>query len=202
MSVSERRHLQRLVGPIFHLREVPRYMDYKDNLLEILHNGDPVSITTSDANDGNYSVAAFALNGDDTEVTLNEIIPSATAPRGQLGINVITETDLLQLAEAKVHDVLWNVIYHGVKETSYLFETGFPDEVTQQITAVGLAAAQSIGTRGLARVDIMLDEQHQPWLLEVNTIPGMTSHSLVPKAALQAGISFAELCDQAVRNTQ
>ena len=86
------------------------------------------------------------------------------------------------------------------EETSYLFETSFPDEVTEQITTVGLAAAQSIGTRGIARVDIMLDEQHQPWVLEVNTIPGMTSHSLVPKAAVRAGMSFAELCDLAVRN--
>jgi len=82
--------------------------------------------------------------------------------------------------------------------TRYLFETDFPDDVTAHISAVGLAAAQAVGTRGIARVDIMLDEQHQPWVLEVNTIPGMTSHSLVPKAALQAGISFSQLCEQAV----
>ena len=63
---------------------------------------------------------------------------------------------------------------------------------------VGVQAARAIGTKGIARIDIMLDEQHRPWVLEVNTIPGMTSHSLAPKAAQQAGISFGELCERAV----
>ena len=83
-------------------------------------------------------------------------------------------------------------------ETEYLFEFDLPEEITQKITSIGVQAARAIGTRGLSRVDMMLDEQHQPWVLEVNTIPGMTSHSLVPKAAKQAGISFGELCERAM----
>ena len=43
------------------------------------------------------------------------------------------------------------------------------------------------------RVDLMLDEQHQPWLIEANTVPGMTDHSLVPMSAKVAGIDFEEL---------
>jgi D-alanine-D-alanine ligase len=44
------------------------------------------------------------------------------------------------------------------------------------------------------RVDVMLDRGGQPWVLEANTVPGMTDHSLAPKAAAQAGMSMVELC--------
>jgi len=59
--------------------------------------------------------------------------------------------------------------------------------------ALALAAFHASGATGWGRVDVMRDEQGRNWLLEVNTTPGMTSHSLVPKAALQAGISFDDL---------
>lgn len=58
---------------------------------------------------------------------------------------------------------------------------------------LGLKAFDVLGARGWGRVDFMLDRDHTPWCLEVNTIPGMTSHSLVPMAAKQAGVDFQEL---------
>ena len=51
-----------------------------------------------------------------------------------------------------------------------------------------------VGCRGWGRVDVMLDRSGRPYLLEINTSPGMTSHSLVPMAAAAAGLGFAELC--------
>ena len=62
-----------------------------------------------------------------------------------------------------------------------------------EMRALALAAFHASGATGWGRVDVMRDEQGRNWLLEVNTTPGMTSHSLVPKAALQAGISFDDL---------
>jgi D-alanine-D-alanine ligase len=56
-----------------------------------------------------------------------------------------------------------------------------------------MAALDSGSVEGWGRVDFMIDESGQPWLIEVNTVPGMTSHSLVPMAAKQAGYSFEEL---------
>ena len=56
-----------------------------------------------------------------------------------------------------------------------------------------LKAFRTIGASGWGRVDFMVDENLQPWLIEVNTVPGMTDHSLVPMAAKQAGISFEQL---------
>jgi D-alanine-D-alanine ligase len=55
-------------------------------------------------------------------------------------------------------------------------------------------AYELVGARGWARVDFMLDRLGQPWLIEVNTVPGMTSHSLVPMAARAAGMSYEDLC--------
>ncbi|MBT7170404.1 MAG: D-alanine--D-alanine ligase, partial [Phycisphaerales bacterium] len=54
----------------------------------------------------------------------------------------------------------------------------------------------ALGCRDLARVDFMLDEDGNHWLLEINTIPGFTSHSLVPMAAARSGIEFDDLVDR------
>ncbi len=72
---------------------------------------------------------------------------------------------------------------------------GTDDPDTEAVYAeVALAAFAELGCRGWGRVDFMAGEDGQPLVLEVNTIPGMTTHSLVPKAAKRAGIDFAELC--------
>ncbi len=63
----------------------------------------------------------------------------------------------------------------------------------EQIRALALAAFDSSGASGWGRVDVMKDSVGKNWLLEVNTTPGMTSHSLVPKSAAAAGIGFEEL---------
>ena len=61
---------------------------------------------------------------------------------------------------------------------------------------LSLKACQRLGVSGWARVDIMVDDSNRAWLIEVNTVPGMTSHSLVPMAAKKAGISFEQLVVQ------
>ena len=57
-----------------------------------------------------------------------------------------------------------------------------------------MQAFDALGCRGWGRVDLMLDAKGEPWLLEVNTSPGMTGHSLVPMAARAVGISYEDLC--------
>jgi D-alanine-D-alanine ligase len=63
----------------------------------------------------------------------------------------------------------------------------------ERLQAMSLRAFHAIGASGWGRVDILMDEQQNPWLIEVNTVPGMTSHSLVPMAANAVGIDFDEL---------
>ncbi|WP_417387994.1 D-alanine--D-alanine ligase [Gimesia sp.] len=84
--------------------------------------------------------------------------------------------------------------------TQYLFEFDLPTNVIQTILKTGANACTALGTTGIVRVDLLVDRFQQPWVLEVNTIPGFTDHSLVPKAAAKAGIDFGELCEQALVN--
>ncbi len=81
-------------------------------------------------------------------------------------------------------------------DTQYLCPAPLPEALTARIQDISLAAFQSIGCEGWGRVDVMIDEQDEPWLLEVNTSPGMTDHSLVPMAAAAEGISYDELVCQ------
>lgn len=78
-------------------------------------------------------------------------------------------------------------------DTRYLCPCGLPENREQELNTLMQQAFAAVGASGWGRVDFMLDEQGIPWLIEVNTIPGMTSHSLVPMAAAQAGIGFNEL---------
>ncbi|MDD2918914.1 D-alanine--D-alanine ligase [Rhodoferax sp.] len=81
--------------------------------------------------------------------------------------------------------------------TQYLVPCGLPEGEEAHIQQLVLQAFKSLGCRGWARADVMIDAAtRQPYLLEINTSPGMTSHSLVPMAAKAAGISYPELCLQ------
>ena len=71
---------------------------------------------------------------------------------------------------------------------------GLEGEQEAAIRALALEAFLAVDCRGWGRVDVMRDAQGRNWLLEVNTAPGMTSHSLVPKAAAAVGIDYPELC--------
>ncbi len=79
--------------------------------------------------------------------------------------------------------------------TEFRFDTGLDFGVTSRVEDAALGAAAALNTSGLVRVDVMLDRQSQPWVLEVNTIPGLTATSMAPKAAARAGLSLAHLCE-------
>lgn len=78
-------------------------------------------------------------------------------------------------------------------ETQYFCPSGLIEQREQELQALVLQAWRVLGCSGWGRVDVMLDGDGQFYLLEVNTSPGMTSHSLVPMAARQAGMSFSQL---------
>jgi D-alanine-D-alanine ligase len=77
--------------------------------------------------------------------------------------------------------------------TLYLCPCGLPADAEARLQELALRAFRALGCTGWGRIDLMLDAAGQPWLLEVNTVPGLTDHSLVPMAAKAAGIDFAEL---------
>jgi D-alanine-D-alanine ligase len=79
-------------------------------------------------------------------------------------------------------------------DTRYLIPCGVSAKKEKELQALCLKAFKALGCRGWGRVDLMLDKRGRPYLLEVNTSPGMTDHSLVPMAARAVGISYEDLC--------
>ncbi|MFN0198686.1 MAG: D-alanine--D-alanine ligase [Planctomycetaceae bacterium] len=91
--------------------------------------------------------------------------------------------------------------YHAKYEddaTEYLFEFSIPTSVVQAINKAAVTACEAISTSGLVRVDLRLDRRNDPWVLEINTIPGLTDHSLIPKAAARVGMSLGQLCERTI----
>ena len=79
-------------------------------------------------------------------------------------------------------------------DTKYVCPCGLPAPKEESIKALALESFKVLGCASWGRIDLMLDATGVPWLLEVNTAPGMTGHSLVPMAAKAVGISYEELC--------
>jgi len=79
-------------------------------------------------------------------------------------------------------------------DTRYLCPSGLSDVQETSMRELALRGYQALGCRGWARVDFLLDDAGTPFLLEANTAPGMTSHSLAPMAARVDGLEFADLC--------
>lgn len=78
-------------------------------------------------------------------------------------------------------------------DTQYRIPCGLSPEKEAELKALTARACEAVGTQGWARADVMQDASGQFWLLEVNTVPGMTDHSLVPMAARAAGLDFQQL---------
>src|SRR5262249_15329077 len=78
-------------------------------------------------------------------------------------------------------------------DTRYFCPSGLSTPAEQHLANLALAAFDAVGASGWGRADFMMDTTGRPLLLEVNTVPGMTDHSLVPMAARAAGIDFDEL---------
>jgi D-alanine-D-alanine ligase len=79
-------------------------------------------------------------------------------------------------------------------DTRYIVPCGLPEEKEREVRQLCLKAFDTLGCRGWGRADLMMDEAGNPYLLELNTSPGMTDHSLVPMAARAVGMSYEQLC--------
>jgi D-alanine-D-alanine ligase len=146
------------------------------------------------------------------EADLDTAIELAARYDGELLMEQLIEGD--ELTVAVLGDVALPSIrivpkgqwydYHAkyvADDTQYLCP-GLEGEAEAEIGRIALAAFQAAGCKGWGRVDVMRDRNSgQFYLLEVNTAPGMTSHSLVPKAAGKAGIGFEELCWRILETT-
>ena len=86
--------------------------------------------------------------------------------------------------------------YASGSGTSYLLPAPLEPAVEAEVVRVAQEANRLVGARGVTRVDVMLDGQGRPWILELNSMPGMTATSLVPKAAAARGVPFARFVER------
>ena len=86
--------------------------------------------------------------------------------------------------------------------TKYTFPIDIDNDVCNQIYDFAIKAHDSLGCKGLTRADFRLDTNNnlKPYILEINTLPGLTEHSLVPKIAKNAGISFDKLISMIIED--
>ena len=86
-------------------------------------------------------------------------------------------------------------------DTEYLCPCGLSKDDEGHLQRLALSAFNKVGASGWGRVDLMCDANNKPWIIEINTIPGMTDHSLVPMAAKEHGLNFDELVSAILRQT-
>lgn len=111
----------------------------------------------------------------------------------------ILEEEPLPVVEIKpAHPLFDYTAKYTPGQTQYLAPAPLTKELAHRVQAAGLRAHAALGCRHVSRVDLILTEAGQPVVLEVNTIPGLTAMSLLPKAAACAGLSYDELCERMV----
>lgn len=81
-------------------------------------------------------------------------------------------------------------------DTRYACPAPLPQPVLDELHGMAARTHDTLGCAGATRVDFIVDEQHRPWLIELNTLPGMTDHSLLPMTARLQGLSFADLVER------
>jgi D-alanine-D-alanine ligase len=128
----------------------------------------------------------------DSEVLVEQLINGRELTVGVLGEQV------LPIIEIRPLEGFYDYTNKYTKgKTEYFCPADLPREVTVQIQTYALAAHRSVGNTVYSRVDFLL-EKDRPYCLEINTIPGMTATSLLPKAAAAVGITFPQLCQRIV----
>lgn len=177
---------------------------------EVLRNGDeptlPLPFVVKAPKEGS-SVGVYIVK----EL---EKLPDSLAEARRYADELLIETFIpgRELTVGILGDQALPIIEIVAKKDFYNFENKYPflnpnaagadhfcpaplnDELTRRVQEVALAAHRALGLRTYSRVDVQLSEDNQPFVLEINTIPGMTPSSLLPEAAAAVGISYPALC--------
>ncbi len=133
------------------------------------------------------------------ECLIEEYIPGREITVGVLGEEAMAPIEIRTKREFYDYDAKY-----VDEDTEYDFDIDLPQELLDHIVEMSLKAHQTLGCRDFSRVDWRVDDQTmKPYILEINVIPGLTSHSLVPKAAERAGLPMPLMCrfivDEAIK---
>ncbi len=180
LELSSRTNIRQLEGRLNRLGE--KYV------IKPVRQGSSVGVEIIDGSKRAFAAAQKCVS-EFGDCMIEKFIPGRLVTVGILGgeplplIEVKTQRDFYDY-QAKYHD----------DRTEYLFDTITNAAVEANIKAAGLDCFGALGCRDFARVDFILSDDAVAYALEANSIPGLTSHSLLPKAAEKAGLSMSNLC--------
>jgi D-alanine-D-alanine ligase len=142
---------------------------------------------------GDWAAALAESMRFDSQILMEEKIQGRETTVG------ILESEALPIVEVRPKGGVYDyTAKYSPGASEYLCPAPFDKATTARIQAAGLGAFKAVGGRDYSRVDIMVKANGDPVVLEVNTLPGMTETSLLPKAAAAAGLDYAELCQRMV----
>ncbi len=172
--------------------------------------GFPLVIKPNDQ--GSAVGVSIVRNGQDLEKTINQTItkfPNVLAQtfiKGQEATCGVLEKNGEPFALPPTHILPnFNEFYDYKSKyknggSTHVCPADFPVEINKKIQALALRAHQALGCKGMSRTDIFVGKDKQLWVIETNTIPGMTPTSLLPEAAAKAGISFFKMLDLIIQS--
>ena len=153
-----------------------------------VHEGSSIGISRATDEEGLHRAWYLAVGYDD-EVIVEPWLDGVEYTVSFLGDTILPVIGLAPGREFYDYDAK----YADDAGTEYLCPCGLDADIEANIKTLSSDAFKSVGVSGWGRLDLIMDNEGQPWLLDVNTAPGMTSHSLVPMAAAAVGVSFDEL---------
>ena len=156
-------------------------------IIKPVHEGSSVGMSKVTAVEELHDAFALAARFDD------EVIAESWIDGEEYTAAILGEQTLPLIRLETPHAFYDYDAKYKADTTRYHCPCGLEDAKQVQLQILAMQAFTAVVASGWGRVDMMLDHSQQPWLIEVNTVPGMTDHSLVPMAAKAAGIGFDEL---------
>ena len=174
--------------------------DFNKNTAELVLNQLGNKVMVKPANEGSSIGMAIANNVEELNTALmnafkydQQILVEAWLSGAEFTVAILGDEALPAISMVTPHEFYDYQAKYQSHSTQYLCPCGLDTEVENELKSISLKAFKATGAKGWGRVDLMQDEQGNFNLLEVNTVPGMTVTSLVPKAAKVAGLSFEQL---------
>ena len=156
--------------------------------------GSTLGLTVVRAEEGLSEAVEVAGRFDD------EVMAEAFVRGREITVGVVGEEALPVGEIIPEHDIFDYECKYQPELARELFPADLPEAQAARARELALRVHRALKLSGFSRVDFILDGDGEPWCLEANALPGMTSNSLLPKAAAAAGIAFPELCDRIVRS--
>jgi len=130
-----------------------------------------------------------------------EVLAEAWVDGAEYTVSILNNTALPLIRLETPHEIYDYDAKYRSDTTGYFIPSGLDDDKEKEFQALALKAFKAVGAEGWGRVDLMCDKAGKPYLIEVNTVPGMTDHSLVPMAAKARGIDFQKLVMSILEHT-